>query len=127
LPLNANGKIDREALPLVAADQTRAARGTVAPRTDTERALAALWAELLNVPSVGANDDFFEMGGHSLLAIKVVSRVRDVFGVDFPLRNLFERSTVATMAEAIDALGWMGGARATPRPSGAENREEISV
>ncbi|HEX9349030.1 MAG TPA: amino acid adenylation domain-containing protein [Gemmatimonadales bacterium] len=129
LPLNANGKIDRQALPLVAADETRAARGTVAPRTDTERALAALWAELLNVPSVGVNDDFFEMGGHSLLAIKVVSRVRDVFGVDFPLRNLFDRSTVATMAEAIDALGWMSGgrARSTPRPSGAGDREEIAV
>jgi len=64
-----------------------------------------------------------------LLAIKVVSRVRDVFGVDFPLRNLFERSTVATMAEAIDALGWVSGgrARSTSRPSGAGDREEIAV
>jgi len=129
LPLNANGKIDRQALPLPAADETRAARGTVAPRTDTERALAAMWAELLNVPSVGADDDFFELGGHSLLAIKVVSRVRDVFGVDFPLRNLFERSTVASMAEAIEALGWVSGgrARSTSRPSGAGDREEIAV
>jgi FkbM family methyltransferase len=125
LPLNANGKIDRQALPLVTADQTRSAGASAAPRSATERALAAIWTELLNVEHVGIEDDFFELGGHSLLAIQLVSRVRDAFGVDLPLRNLFEHPTVARLAEAIDALAW--GATPHRGAAGGGDREEIAV
>ena len=123
LPLTANGKIDRQALPLVTSDQARPAGGSAAPRSATEHALAAMWTELLKVEHVGIDDDFFELGGHSLLAIQLVSRVRDTFGVDLPLRNLFEHPTVAKLAEAIDALAWA----AMPRPGAAGDREEIAV
>ncbi|HXO84169.1 MAG TPA: FkbM family methyltransferase, partial [Gemmatimonadales bacterium] len=128
LPLTANGKIDREALPLVTSDQARPASGTsAAPRSDTERALAAIWSELLKVESVGIEDDFFELGGHSLLAIQLVSRVRDTFGVDLPLRNLFEHPTVAKLAEAIDALAWAARPAGMSQPGAAGDREEITV
>jgi amino acid adenylation domain-containing protein/FkbM family methyltransferase len=124
-PLTSNGKIDRQALPTGTSENTRPARESVTPRTETERALAAIWTDLLQVPHVGIDDDFFELGGHSLLAIKMVSRVRDAFGVDLPLRNLFERPTVAGLAEAIDALVWL--ARSDRQPGAAGDREEIAV
>jgi amino acid adenylation domain-containing protein/FkbM family methyltransferase len=123
LPLTVNGKIDREALPLVTADQARHAGESAPPRSATEKTLGAIWTELLKVERLGIDDDFFELGGHSLLAIQLVSRIRDAFGVDLPLRNLFEHPTVAGLAEAIDALAWV----ATPQRGAAGNREEIAV
>ena len=136
LPLNANGKIDRQALeaaiPTAHAGEGKAGQTTPAarPLTQTERTLGVIWAELLKVDSVGLNDDFFDLGGHSLLAISVVSRVRDAFEVDLPLRNLFERPTLSALAEAIDALAWSAKAPAASRaqqPGGASAREEIAV
>jgi len=132
-PLTANGKIDRQALPALSQE-------TIAPApaphanggrslSATEQALAALWADLLKLPAVGVDDDFFDLGGHSLLAIMVVSRIRDSFGVDVPLRNLFERPTVATLAEAIDALKWVAGSSEQTAAVGAGggSREEIQL
>ena len=131
LPLNANGKIDRQALeatiPTAHAGDGKAGPATAdaRPLTQTERTLGAIWAELLKVDRVGLNDDFFDLGGHSLLAISVVSRVRDAFEVDLPLRNLFERPTLSALAEAIDALAW--SANGAQQPGGAGAREEIAV
>ncbi|HWK88522.1 MAG TPA: condensation domain-containing protein, partial [Longimicrobium sp.] len=105
LPLTPNGKVDRDALPEPAA----AAVEHVEPRTPTERALAGIWAELLDVERVGAADGFFDLGGHSLLAMQVVSRVRAAAGVELPLRAVFEAPTVAELAARIDA------ARAAPQ------------
>jgi acyl carrier protein len=124
-PLTSNGKIDRQALPIGASENTRPARDCVTPRTETEQALAAIWAELLKVAHIGIDDDFFELGGHSLLAIKMVSRVRDAFAVDLPLRNLFERPSTAQLAEAIDALSW--SAKSAVPADGADNREQIEL
>src|SRR6185312_15406307 len=73
LPLTVNGKIDRQAL-LSVIEPSAASRRFEAPRTDTERALAAIWTELLEVPNVGVNDDFFDLGGQSLMAIRAVAR-----------------------------------------------------
>ncbi|MDR3635926.1 MAG: amino acid adenylation domain-containing protein [Isosphaeraceae bacterium] len=106
LPLTANGKLDLAALPAPQAGQgAESAAEYVAPRTATERAIAAAWSELLGVARVGAFDDFFVLGGHSLLAAQAVYRLRDALGAEFPLRALFEASTVAALAERIDAGG----------------------
>ena len=133
LPLTTNGKIDRHALPAVSFEGTPAAPPStpgVAPEadagrtfTETEARLARIWTELLKVEHVGVEDDFFDLGGQSLVAIRAVSRIRDVFGVDVPLRDLFERPTLAGLAEVIDGLSWVAKAQAPTHQAG--EREEI--
>ncbi|MER7847124.1 amino acid adenylation domain-containing protein [Kitasatospora sp. NPDC096077] len=105
LPLSPNGKVDRAALPEPDATAERATAAYVAPRDDTERVLAALWAELLEVEQVGAEDDFFALGGHSLLATRLASAVLETFGVELPLRELFEAPTLAEQAQRLAARG----------------------
>ncbi len=99
LPLTPNGKVDRNALP--APEPTRA-ESAVAPRNPVEEALAGIWAEVLGAESVGVFDDFFERGGHSLLAAQVLARLRDAFGVDLPLAELFDAPTVAAQARMVE-------------------------
>ena len=101
LPLTPNGKVDRKALPAPSNESIAVPRTSVAPRTGTEKALAAIWTELLKVDSVGVNDSFFDLGGHSLMAFKAVSRIRDVFAVDLPVQDLFENPTIAGIAELL--------------------------
>jgi amino acid adenylation domain-containing protein len=103
LPLTTSGKVDRGALPRPEA--TAAGRPYVAPRSPEEETLVRIWAELLGTERVGVEDDFFELGGHSLIAAQVVSRVRERFGVELPLRRLFEAPTVAGLAEAVRRAG----------------------
>ncbi|CAN7202742.1 amino acid adenylation domain-containing protein [Bradyrhizobium sp. LjRoot220] len=98
LPLTPNGKIDRKALP--APDQLAAAEH-VAPRTPTEAALAAIWADLLRRPNIGVTDNFFELGGDSLTAVQLVSRIKRDLGHDLPLNRLFEMTTIETMAAGL--------------------------
>lgn len=98
LALNANGKIDRKALP---APQGSVVQG-VAPRNELERELAELWQELLGLPQVGVLSSFFELGGHSLLAMRLMTRVESRFGVKVELRSLFHNPTIAGLAEQID-------------------------
>ncbi|MES1244348.1 MAG: non-ribosomal peptide synthase/polyketide synthase [Acidobacteriota bacterium] len=107
LPLTATGKLDRRALARIEPQEGAADGGDfVAPRTPAEELLATIWAEVLGVARVGAHQDFFELGGHSLLATQVASRIREAFGVDLPLRRLFEASTLSAMAAAVlDAEG----------------------
>jgi len=102
LPLTPNGKIDRHALP--EPDRSRGALvgEYVGPRTPIEEELTRLWSEVLGVERIGIHDDFFtELGGHSLRATQVMSRLRATFGVDLPLRRFFEAPTVAGLAESI--------------------------
>src|SRR3989454_629428 len=125
LPLTSNGKVDRLALPALAHENIQPAHEVVGPRTETEKALAAMWRELLVVESIGINDDFFDLGGQSLVAIKALSRIRDTFGVDLPLRNLFERPTITGLAEVIDQLAWV--AKANAPAADAVEREEFAL
>jgi amino acid adenylation domain-containing protein len=121
LPLTPNGKVDRGALPLPGAG------GDVAgpsPATPTEELLAGLWAELLGVERVGIHDDFFALGGHSLLATRLIARVHRMFGVDLPLRALFEEPTVAALAAHVDAIA--GSAAGAP-PAAIEPLPEAEV
>ncbi|MEO8429887.1 MAG: amino acid adenylation domain-containing protein [Acidobacteriota bacterium] len=102
LPLTPSGKVDRRALPAPRARGGVEREGFVAPRNETERAVAAIWASVLGVEALGAGDSFFEQGGHSLLATQVVSRVRDRFHTDLPIRVLFDSPTVEEFARAVD-------------------------
>jgi FkbM family methyltransferase len=101
LPLTPNGKVDRRALQALEARGSE--RAYVAPRTDDERALCALVAEVVHAQRVGLEDDFFQLGGHSLLATQVVARVRRDLGVELPVRALFETPTVAGLARRVAA------------------------
>ena len=101
LPLTPNGKVDRRALP-APEKRPELQESFVAPRTPIEEILASIWGNILSIDSVGVHDNFFTLGGHSLLATQVISRVRDTFGLELPLRNLFAAPTIAELAEQVE-------------------------
>ncbi|BAY50137.1 amino acid adenylation domain-containing protein (plasmid) [Scytonema sp. HK-05] len=103
LPLTPSGKVDRRVLP--APDlHSKITKKYIAPRTPIEEMLAQIWAQVLKVELVGIYDNFFELGGHSLLATQLVSRIRNIFKVELPLRELFVAATVAELAHLIGQL-----------------------
>ncbi|MGI9290753.1 MAG: amino acid adenylation domain-containing protein, partial [Gammaproteobacteria bacterium] len=101
-PLTPNGKIDRKKLP---APEWRPQKEYVAPRTEVEELLAEMWSDLLRIERVGVHDDFFALGGHSLIATQVISRVRDQLGTELELRKLFKFPTIEQFALCIDEDG----------------------
>lgn len=101
LPLNPNGKINRQALPSYGARRPELEGDFLAPRNGIEKDVADIWAEVLALGQLGVTDNFFDLGGHSLLATRVVSRLRQSFHIELPLRVLFERPTVAGVAQWI--------------------------
>jgi acyl carrier protein len=101
LPLTSNGKLDRRALPAPDQSSRHLPDGYVAPRTLVEELVAHIWADVLKLDSFGIHDNFFDLGGHSLKATQVISRVRESFRMDLPLRVLFETPTVAELAMRI--------------------------
>ena len=103
LPLNANGKLDRKALPALEIGQLQS-QDFQAPRNELEQTLADIWAEVLKVEQVGVRDNFFELGGHSLLATQIASRVQKTLQRDVPLRAMFECSTVEELAGYVAGL-----------------------
>jgi amino acid adenylation domain-containing protein len=102
LPLTTNGKVDRAALPPPDASNTLHDGGVVGPRTELETELAAILSSLLGVSEVSVQDNFFLLGGHSLLGTQLIARVRDTFGVELSLRALFDAPTIADLATEID-------------------------
>ncbi len=102
LPLSPSGKVDRGALPVPDKSRPELEQVYVAPRNEREQKLAEMCAELLGVERVGVYDNFFDLGGHSLLATQFISRLREAFRIELPLRILFESPTVAGLAEAIE-------------------------
>ncbi len=114
LPRTPNGKLDRKALPAPGSSRLSIDETHVAPVTPAEKKLARLWGQILRIERVGLNDNFFEAGGHSLLATQLVSRVREAFQVDLPLRALFDAPTVAGLGRAIEAARSNGGGTVSP-------------
>ena len=103
LPLTPNGKLDRRALPTPAAAPAMRVRDPLAaPRTPTEQALGRIWANILRLEWIDRSDSFFELGGHSLTALQVVAQVRDAFGLDLPLKTVFDARTLEALAGQID-------------------------
>ncbi|MBD2254651.1 non-ribosomal peptide synthetase, partial [Nostoc parmelioides] len=103
LPRNPNGKIDRKALPAVE-NLSSELIGYVAPRTPTEEALKVIWQEILLVERIGICDNFFTLGGHSLLGMQLVARINESLQVEVPLKYLFQFPTIASLAAQIDQL-----------------------
>ncbi|MDM8558776.1 amino acid adenylation domain-containing protein [Candidatus Parabeggiatoa sp. HSG14] len=102
LPLTPNGKIDRNALSKKNLDNSQLSEKTfVAPRSQEEDLLAGIWHEVLGTERIGVHDNFFELGGHSLLATQIISRIRDTFSCELPLRFLFESPTIAELCELL--------------------------
>ncbi|MDH0639563.1 non-ribosomal peptide synthase/polyketide synthase [Pseudomonas sp. GD03860] len=120
MPLSPNGKLDRKALP---APQWQA-RGYCAPQGEREIRLAAIWQSVLGVEQVGRDDDFFEIGGHSLLAVRIVAKIREAFAIELPLRTLFDTPNVAGLALALERSG--GASASVPLPRERPARPALS-
>ncbi|HEY9604550.1 MAG TPA: amino acid adenylation domain-containing protein, partial [Allocoleopsis sp.] len=132
LPLTANGKVDQKALPSPNLTIVTETTPTVSPTTSIEAALVELWTQLLGRKQVGIHDNFFELGGHSLLATQLVSRIRDRFQVELPLRSVFETPTIAELAQKIEALRWSVQTNSSSlmnrsKESGSQQREEVEL
>ncbi|MCY7321520.1 MAG: amino acid adenylation domain-containing protein [Phormidesmis sp. CAN_BIN36] len=129
LPLTANGKVDQKALPpfhLVAATTLP----PVLPTTSLEQSLVELWTQLLGRKQMGIHDNFFELGGHSLLATQLISRIRDRFHVELPLRSVFETPTIADLAQKVEAMRWTtqnSPPFGSDKVLGLHRREEIEL
>ncbi|WP_437926833.1 amino acid adenylation domain-containing protein [Sorangium sp. So ce291] len=119
LPLSPNGKVDRRALPAPRSTRDAVGRALVPPRTDLERAIAEVWQDALSVPQVGIHDNFFDLGGHSLLLAKVQGRLRAVARGELPMLILFQHPTIASLAEALSQ-----DSSASPAPQAGERDGE---
>ncbi len=108
LPLTASGKVDRGALPAPEPTGRAAGEEAVGPGTAVEEIVAGIWCEILGLQEVGRHDNFFELGGHSLLGTQVISRVREAFQVELPLRRLFEGATIKELAASVEAARGSG-------------------
>jgi amino acid adenylation domain-containing protein len=126
MPLSANGKLDRKALP--APDFCgQLQKQYVEPRTETEQILAGIWAEVLDLERVGVKDNFFELGGHSLLATQLVSRLCQKFNIELPLKAIFEDGTVEKIAQKIDLTVWTKNNEAVLSVDDEVDYEEIEL
>ena len=109
LPLTPTGKLDRRSLQQRELAPVRPMHGMLAPRTPTEEALALIWTEVLGLASVGVHDDFFELGGNSLLATQLIARVRRALEVDLAVDAVFDLPTIADLAGAVDQMRQLVG------------------
>jgi amino acid adenylation domain-containing protein len=125
LPLNANGKLDRSALPKPNGNGLRQGEAYVGPRTPVEEALVKILAPLLKLERVGVNDNFFLLGGHSLLGTQLIARVGETFGVDLTLLKLFDHPTVAGMSVEIEDLILAKLAAGAADSAGDRNRSVV--
>jgi len=101
LPVTANGKLDRRALPAPEGARPDLRRAYAPPQGPVGEALVSIWHEVLGIDGVGIDDDFFDLGGHSLLAVKMLARVHETFGITLPLGRLFDSPTIRELAQAL--------------------------
>jgi amino acid adenylation domain-containing protein len=101
IPLTTNGKVDRKALPAPTYGNVSEDKGFAAPHTETEKAIADIWSKLMKLERIGIHDDFFDFGGHSLMAMKMVSQIEERFGVTLPLAEFLEEPTIAGLAKKV--------------------------
>ncbi|MEU9837521.1 phosphopantetheine-binding protein, partial [Streptosporangium sp. NPDC048047] len=104
LPLNHSGKVDRHTLPAPTWQDTTTATAFVPPRTDAEHLITDVWTDVLDTTRIGVHDDFFALGGNSLLAIRVRSRIRSAVDLEIPINVIFANPTVEKLADAVEAL-----------------------
>ena len=104
LPLTPNGKVDRRGLPKPDTNRPDSEADYVAPQTDVERTIAAVWEEVLHLENISIHDNFFEIGGHSLLATQIISRLRQILQMDLSIRTLFTAPTIASFAEYCETI-----------------------
>jgi len=122
MPLTPNGKIDRRSLRAPDINRAEFESNFTEPRTPDEQLIAEIWAEVLGLERVGIHDNFFELGGHSLLATQAISRLREAFQIEVPLRSLFESPTVATVTESL--LQYRAEQKLTAPPIKRASRQE---
>ena len=129
LPLTANGKLDRDALPDPGEARAGPGGDYAAPGSELERQLAEIWAEILKLDRVGVHDNFFDLGATSLLCLRFVARLRKEHGIDVPILNLFEYPTIRRLLDSIDdrapplpGSSWPEVASMLSRTSSAESR-----
>jgi len=130
LPLLPSGKVDRRALPEPPTGGGAASK-KIAPRNEVEQQLAAIWRELLVVNEAGVTDDFFRLGGNSLLAMQVLARIRRTFEVEVSIRSLFDGPTIEELGREIEKVKASGAVprmpAITPRPRSTPSIEELKT
>lgn len=125
MPLNGNGKLDTAALSKMALD--RASDQYIAASTEVEEALAEIWCRLLQLERVSITDGFFDIGGQSLTAIRVINEIAQRFGIDIETRIIFEYNTIESLANFIEACLWHRNSAATAGTGLATDEEEFSL
>jgi acyl carrier protein len=126
MPVTENGKVNRSALPAPDATNCLVDEEFIAPRTLVEQRLAGILSQLLSVKAVGVNDNFFFLGGHSLLGTQLLTRISQSFGVELSLLSLFDHPTLAAMSEEIEKLILAKLDHAEPQRSSGQQLEEAS-
>src|SRR5262245_20733269 len=127
LPLTPRGKVDRQALPAVDRARPEPEEAFVPPRTPIEHRIAEIWTEVLRIEQISIHDNFFALGGHSLLVMQVISRLRNAFQVELSPHSLFELSTVAHLAEYVETLRWATQDQQAAANAIVGDREEVKL
>ncbi|HEX4604138.1 MAG TPA: phosphopantetheine-binding protein, partial [Candidatus Angelobacter sp.] len=124
MPTTPNGKIDRKALPAPVHAVARKTRDWSPPATATEVTLARIWESLLKVEKVGIHESFFNLGGHSILAARLMVQIRLAFGIQLPMHHIFRTSTVSSLATLIESKLWTGS---EPRVAAAASGPQVEI
>jgi acyl carrier protein len=127
LPLTPTGKIDRRALPKPDLTHLKTDKPFVPSKNETEESVCRIWGSVLGLVHVSVEDNFFELGGDSILATQVVSRIRDQFEIDLPLRTLFMTPTIAEVSEAVDTILWASQLQSTSQNTGVDYKDELEI
>ncbi|WP_373526928.1 amino acid adenylation domain-containing protein [Nostoc sp.] len=127
LPLTANGKVNRQALPQLQNLRPQFKTNYVTPQTETEQVIASIWQEVLQIEKVGINDNFFELGGDSLQATQVISRMREKFQINFPVQNLLQAPTLTSLSKSIEEIQQTTQKLQAPIHEALDNRVEIEL